>query len=151
MPNLKNLALEILKKGYLMSLATQDSSGIWVADVIYVNDNFNLYWISDTSTRHSKAIENNKDVACSITISNNPQEPNIGLQISGKAKKMSEELPKLAFKHREKLCRKENDDAAFTKEGNIKDKSESWYCLIPNKIDIIHEPSFDFNKKTIEF
>ena len=35
---LKELIKEVLEKGYLMSLATSDGGGVWVADVIYVYD-----------------------------------------------------------------------------------------------------------------
>lgn len=40
-----------------------------------------LFWISETETRHSKAIAKNNYVAATITVSNNPGEDNIGLQI----------------------------------------------------------------------
>ena len=40
----KELILEVLEKGYLMSLGTQDGGGVWVADVIYVYDEeMNIY------------------------------------------------------------------------------------------------------------
>lgn len=52
--------LEILEKGYLMSLATVDEGGVWVADVIYVYDDaFTLYWMSSLEVRHSQALFQN--------------------------------------------------------------------------------------------
>ncbi|MBX4200639.1 hypothetical protein KW786_00765 [Candidatus Parcubacteria bacterium] len=42
--DIKKLILEVLEKGYLMSLGTQDSAGVWVCDVIYIFDeDLNIY------------------------------------------------------------------------------------------------------------
>ena len=44
---LKQLIQEVLEKGYLMSLATLDDGGVWVADVIYIHDDdLNIFWMS---------------------------------------------------------------------------------------------------------
>ena len=57
MTNIKSLITEVLEKGYLMSLATVDDGGVWVADVIFIYDDaLNIYWMSDSDVRHSKAI-----------------------------------------------------------------------------------------------
>ena len=88
MEEIKKLVEEILSKGYVMSLATLDDGGIWVSDVVYVFDrNFNIYWISQVSTRHSKAIEENSKIAATITTSVHGGK-NEGLQIEGKAEKV---------------------------------------------------------------
>jgi uncharacterized protein YhbP (UPF0306 family) len=43
--DLGKIAKEILEKGHLMSLATVDDGGVWVADVVYIyDDNFNIYF-----------------------------------------------------------------------------------------------------------
>ena len=66
--NLKIRVLEILENAHLMSLATRDDGGLWVADVIFVyGDDLNLYWMSDPDCRHSQAIPKNDGVAGSIT------------------------------------------------------------------------------------
>lgn len=44
MQDLRELAKSILDQGYLMSLGTADSGGVWVSDVIYIHDaDFTIY------------------------------------------------------------------------------------------------------------
>jgi len=114
MEDIKQIIKEVLEKGYLMSLATQDSEGIWVADVIYVNDNFNIYWLSQENTRHSKAIKENPKIAASITLTEKPGQPDIGIQLEGYAEKLEGDILELAVKHRLKRLK-----PAPIKEGEI--------------------------------
>ena len=140
--DLRKLIKNMLKKGYLMSLGTIDKGGVWVADVIFVNDEFDIYWISETSTRHSKALKANPKVAATITLSNKSGEDNLGLQISGKAEKVKGGSLNLSVRH-------------FAKRGkrapkkDILEEGEAWYKLTPKKIEIIHEKKFGFDKKAL--
>lgn len=141
----KELAKAILGKGHLMSLATVDDGGPWVCDVIYVFDeDWNLYWLSEITTRHSETIIKNPAVAATITISNKSKESNEGLQISGIARKIEGDILAMAIKHRLK-----RNYQAPVKEGEILGSGESWYCLKPNKIELIYEPRFGFKKEPI--
>lgn len=147
MEDIRNLVKSVLDKGYLMSLATVDENGPWVADIVYVfDDNFKIYWLSQESTRHSKAIQKNPKVAASITVSNNQGEQNIGLQIQGLAEKVEGDTLEMATKHRLKRGK-----LAPKKEGEILDKGESWYLLKPKRIELIYESKFGFDKKSLEF
>jgi uncharacterized protein YhbP (UPF0306 family) len=144
MEDLNKLAAEILKKGHLMSLGTTDEWGVWVSDVIYIFDEqMNVYWLSDPEVRHSQAVLKDPQVAATITISNNKGEDNVGLQISGRAEKLNGNDMELAKKHAAK-----RDKAAPTKEGEL-EHGDSWYKLTPERIDIIYEPLWGFEKKTI--
>ena len=144
MDDIKELVKEVLTKGYLMSLATVDDGGVWVADVIYIfDDHLNIYWMSHPETRHSKAIIRQNKVAGSITV-NNPGEDNLGLQFEGMAEKIEGERYDLAKKHyakRRKPEPKEKDDVL---------EGDSWYLFKPTKIELIHEKLFGFNKKKLE-
>lgn len=137
--------LEVLEKGHLMSLATQDDGGLWVADVIYIyDDNLNIYWMSDPDVRHSKAVLSNKQVAGTITTSNKSKELNLGIQFSGNAEKIEGSRYDLAVKHRTKRGHpipKEDEDVL---------QEDSWYILRPNKIDLVDEQNFGYDKKSIE-
>lgn len=148
MKDIIKLIKEILDKGYLMSLATLDSGGIWVSDVIYVYDNkFNIWWMSKTFRRHSKAILENSQVAGSITITQKPGEPDLGLQIEGKAEKIKGDNLEIAKKHRKK-----RNKPLPKKDGEVFDVPEdSWYKLTPSKIELIHEPLFGHNKQILTF
>ena len=62
----KKKLLEFLKSNKLMSLATH-SKKLWISTVYYaVNNNLNIYFISNPKTRHGKDILLNREVACSI-------------------------------------------------------------------------------------
>ena len=141
---IKQLILEVLENGYLMSLATQGAGGIWVADVIFIYDNdLNLYWMSNQNVRHSQAVEINPRVAGTITVSN-PGEDNLGIQFEGMAEKIDGQRFDLATKHllkRKKPAPKESDDVLG---------GYSWYVLRPKRIELICERLFAFEKKKIE-
>ncbi len=80
---------EVLEKARFMSLATHDDGGVWVADVIFIfDDDLNIYWLSETKTRHSQAIIKNPNVAATITLTSKAGEPNIGIQFAGTAEKL---------------------------------------------------------------
>ena len=141
--DVKDLIKKVLKKGYLISLATTDDGGPWVSDLIYIyDDNLNIYWMSDPDVRHSKAILNNSEVAGSIT-ANHFGEDNLGVQIEGIAEKIEGQRYDLAKKHflkRNRPIPKENEDVL---QGN------SWYVLKPTKIELIDEKLFGFDKKVL--
>lgn len=146
MENIKDLIAKVLEQGYLMSLGTADESGPWVSDVIFVYDkDWNIYWISEMGTRHSKAIEKTGKAAATITVSNDPGEDNVGLQIGGTARRIEGDILEMARAHRRKRKKPE-----LEKEGEILDEGESWYILKPTKIELIYEPLFGFDKKTFE-
>jgi len=142
--DIKQLVVEVLKKGYLMSLATVDDGGVWVADVIYVHDDdLNIYWMSDPDVRHSKAIEKNNHVAGTITVSGAGEE-DLGIQFEGTVEKIAEERYDLAVKQmikRKKPEPKETDDVL---------QGDSWYVLRPQKIELIYERLFGWDKKKFE-
>lgn len=137
---------EVLDKAHLMSLATVDNSGVWVADVIFIyDDNFNLYWMSDPHVRHSQAIIKNKNVAGAITVSNKAKEQNLGIQFHGAAEKIEGARHDLAVKHLAKRGHPPPKDSDDILQGH------SWYILKPELIQLIDEENFGFNKQTLEF
>ncbi len=113
-----------------------------MAPVIYIfDDSLTLYWMSDPDVRHSMAILENPSVAATIAISNKSGEKNLGLQISGKAKKIDGPRYDLALKHyakRGKPAPKETDDVL---------QGDSWYELHPDFIELIDEEYFGFSKQ----
>jgi uncharacterized protein YhbP (UPF0306 family) len=145
MENLKELSKEILEKGYLVSLATLDEVGVWVADVIYIyDDDFNIYWMSDPDARHSRALLKNKKVAGTITISGQGED-NLGIQFEGVAERIEGPRFDLARKHflkRRKPEPKETDDVL---EGDF------WYVVRPKKFELIYEKFFGFEKQILNF
>lgn len=148
MKNIKSRVLEVLKNTHLMSLATNDKKGPWVADVIFIHDkDINIYWMSDPNTRHSKAILLNKKSAGTITYSTKSKELNFGIQFEGISEKLEGIQINLLTKH-------------LTKRGHPKPKllqaleildGDSWYKLTPTKIYLIDEENFGFKRQELNF
>jgi len=144
MPDVNELAHEILRDGYLMSLGTHDAEGVWVADVIFIpQDDFHLYWISMPDTRHSKAIETNPAVACAITAEQTKGKER-ALQISGHAQRL--DGPRFEL---EKLHRRKRGMQDPTRPGEMIEDGHVWYELVPDRIELIHSEKFDFNRQRV--
>ena len=145
MQDVRVLVKSILEQGYLMSLGTVDNVGVWVSDVIYLHDaDFNIFWLSDPDARHSKAIRENPKVAATVTISNSAGEENVGLQIAGTVDELEGNNLALATQHR--LKRKKEPP---TRDGEV-EEGDRWYRLRPKRIEVIYEPAFGFEKKTLK-
>jgi len=63
---LRQQVLAYLERHNTMTLATVGPDGPWAAGLFYVNDGFDLYWLSDPDTRHSRNIAYNPQVAVAI-------------------------------------------------------------------------------------
>jgi len=138
MNDVTELALKTLEKGYLMSLATTDQEGVWVADVIYIHDDdLNLYWMSRTGRRHSRAIDGGyPEVAATITVSNKPTDTDQGLQISGTAARL--ENPPLDLL---KDWMKKKKKPVTSAIGSVL-TDHVWYTLTPERIELINRDHF---------
>jgi len=86
MKNTKQRLLEYLKGLKFMSAATHDKH-LWTAWVYYViDDNFNLYFISQPDTEHCQSILKNGEIACAIADSHqNVTDKKVGIQLYGTA------------------------------------------------------------------
>ncbi|HLD04885.1 MAG TPA: pyridoxamine 5'-phosphate oxidase family protein [Candidatus Nanoarchaeia archaeon] len=142
MEEIKNLIREVLEKGYVISLGTSDEGGVWVTDLVYVHDEqFNIYWFSYDTARHSVALLKTTNVAGTITLSASTNDKDIGLQIEGVAEKVHDKNKKTALAYNAKKGR--------TTPWLLK-KGQSWYRLKPKKIELIYEPLFGFEKKMLQ-
>lgn len=76
---------KFIKKNGIMTLATQSSKGPWVCTVYYgVDDNMNLYIVTDPNSTHGKAMTKNNKVAFNIFDSHQKIfKPKEGVQGSG--------------------------------------------------------------------
>ena len=83
----KKLILENIDKSLHLSLATSHENKPWVSEVHFAyDDNFNLYWRSLPSTRHSKEITANPNVAGNIVKQHRLEDSVVGLYFEGTAK-----------------------------------------------------------------
>jgi hypothetical protein len=114
-----------------------------VSDVNFVyDDDLNIYWMSEPGFRHSKAILKNNNVAGTITV-NAPKEDNFGIQFSGIAEKLERQRYDLIKKYCQKKGRPDPVEGEDWLEGY------SWYVLKPNKIELICEKYFAYNKQIL--
>ena len=142
--DLKTRVLDVLQDTHLMSLATQDDGGIWVADVIFIyDDDLSVYWMSHPESRHSKAIVTNSRVAGSITASNKSGEPNFGIQFEGVAEKVEGARHDLVVRHFTKRGRPAPPETEDILEG------DSWYKLTLSKIRLIDEQNFGYDVQDV--
>lgn len=142
---IKNFAKKVLEDGFVLSLGTQDRDGVWVADLIYVHDqDLNLYWISMPEARHSRALGQNKMVACTITASHYTNQER-ALQVEGVAEKIDGPMFEL-----EKKLETKRGLPVPQKAGEILEKGHVWYKLIPTKIYLIHSVPFGYERQNVE-
>lgn len=144
--NFRTRAEKALEEGYLMSLGTSDDGGVWVADVLYAfDDDLNIYWMSDPNFRHSKAIDKNNLVGAAITVSRYPGDVDFGLQISGRAERIGKIIsPLLAIKYLKKKGKVTTEEV-----GRVLKHGYDWYVLRPEKMELIDEIHFGYEKKIV--
>ena len=141
---IKQLILEVLDKGYLLSLATVDDGGVWACDVIYVHDDeLNIYWMSDPEVRHSRAIQSHPQAAGVVTVSGQGED-NLGVQIEGVVEKILGARFDLAQKHLAKRQKPPPTETLDVLHG------DAWYCLKPKRIDLTCERLFGCEKRSYE-
>ncbi|MBI3955296.1 pyridoxamine 5'-phosphate oxidase family protein [Candidatus Gottesmanbacteria bacterium] len=87
MSNNKQKLLQYLKSHNFMTVATVDGKP-WVANVYYVvDDDFNLYFLSEPQSKHGQDLVRNPLVACSIADSHQKvTDQKIGVQLQGMTK-----------------------------------------------------------------
>ncbi len=82
--NSKQKLLQYLKSQRLISLST-GSDKPWTSNVYYtVDDDFNLYFLSEPESKHCTDIKENPNISCSIADSNQKvTDKKVGAQIQG--------------------------------------------------------------------
>jgi uncharacterized protein YhbP (UPF0306 family) len=66
MPTPREAALDYLQRHNVLTLATTGPEGVWAAAVFYVNRGFTCYFLSAESSRHSRNIAQNPQVAATV-------------------------------------------------------------------------------------
>jgi uncharacterized protein YhbP (UPF0306 family) len=79
----RQLALDYLATHQVMTLATNGPDGLWAAAVFYVNDGFNLVFLSAGHTRHARNITAVPHVAVTIQEDYLDWEQIKGIQLEG--------------------------------------------------------------------
>ena len=87
-PELKQAILTALTGHTVLSIATQGDSGPHAVSVMYAHQAFDLYWLSDPNTEHSKHLENDNRCAVTIARQYDAFENIMGLQMSGHGRRL---------------------------------------------------------------
>lgn len=82
-------ALLYLREHHVVTVATSGPHGLWAAAVFYVNDGFELFFLSAPSSRHSLNIESNPSVAATIQEDYRDWPAIKGIQLEGRAHRIS--------------------------------------------------------------
>lgn len=86
--SLTEKALAYLREHHVMTLATTGPEGAWAAAVFYVNDGFNLHFLSAPTSRHSLNLEANPGVAAAIQEDYRDWRKVKGIQLEGQARRI---------------------------------------------------------------
>jgi len=79
-------ALDYLRNHQVMTLATVGGDGVWAAAVFYVNEGFDLYFLSADHTRHARHIAADGRVAATIQEDYDGWAEIKGIQLEGVAR-----------------------------------------------------------------
>ncbi len=82
------VAYDIISSNQYMTLATVDDNGVWTAPLWYAYGTGKIFFISNTESRHAKAVLERSSVSVSIFDSRLPPEKVNGLQIVGRCRQL---------------------------------------------------------------
>lgn len=121
-PN-NEIARKIIKDNIYMTIATADKSGEpWISPVVFgYDEDYNLYWMSDKNSKHSKLISQNNKVAIVIFDSKAPEGTGDGVYTVGRAAELLErELSKATKIHADRFGKEPTPIGKFLGESPMR-------------------------------
>lgn len=114
----------------------------WVCALEYTHDsNFNIYWQSSATSRHSQYLSKNKN--CSIAISYlDADNKSTGVQMEGYAEKIND--PLLSKDTKNQLMHKRNKQV--NEEINAVESTRRCWVFHPTKIYYLNEKEFGYKR-----
>lgn len=137
-----------LEQQHMMQLATVANGQPWCCSIYFViDDNYNLYWASLPSRRHSKEVNNHQQVAVAIPVKFVKGQPVAGLQIEGTARELapSPEIRDAAERYAAKFSR----DAAWVEDIVAGKTEHRLYKLAPTSYVLFDESHFRDNPRQV--
>jgi uncharacterized protein YhbP (UPF0306 family) len=137
---LRTLIRDYLHQAKMMQVATSVNDQPWACTVYFAFDeDFNLYWISLPTRRHSKEIEQNNMVAGTIVFPHTPGDDVRGLQFQGVATYLSGDEATQGMKYYAKRYGMDQE-----RVGLILDGSDGHVCykITPNLFVLFDEVNF---------
>lgn len=137
---------EILSVSREMVLATTNGNSPWATTLVYGHDqDFHLYWVSFEKSRHTIELLKNPQVAAVVNKQPTGADEDKGLQIAGRAQKLSQE--RILSVAREFYAKRGKDVPNTQEELENLPSDMSWYELIPEKIYVYYGPLFGFKRQ----
>lgn len=87
---LERAILEELRQHTILALATIGNAGPHAVSLMYAHDAFDIYWLSDPKTRHSKHLASSPSVAVTIAAQHDDFQKIRGLQMEGGGCRLTE-------------------------------------------------------------
>lgn len=97
MRNVQQLTLDYLQTHNVLSLATSHATDLWSAAVFYVNNHFDLYFLSAGHTRHAQNMYHNPVVAGTIQEDYDDWQAIKGIQLEGRVTQIHNEQKQFAI------------------------------------------------------
>jgi len=148
MNELRKRIEEFLAAHHVMSLATFGHNGPHAASLFYAYDSFELIWISDPASRHSRDVDTEPRVAATVAPDYADFAQIRGLQIWGTARRIEQV-------ERARYLRLLEARYAFLKFSGLKKMHDAYaksaiYCLDPNRIVLIDNTRGFGHKEILE-
>ena len=141
--NTQQLTLEVIDEAFVFILATHDEDGVWTAPLTHVRVGTELWWVSEPSARHSRAVEKNPRVSCAL-VARHAVDDERALQIEGTVEIVHGTKPEL-----EELLATKRGIPVEKERKEIRNGSYLWYRLIPTKIGLIYGKHFGYEVKNV--
>jgi uncharacterized protein YhbP (UPF0306 family) len=128
---------DFLGKHHVMTLATASYNGPWAAAVFYASDRLDLYFVSWHGSRHCADFETGSTVAAAIHGDCDDWRRIRGVQLEGRAKRLSGKDRTLAQKlYGSKFPRLADPLSAPSEVASALRKTH-WYRLVPRRLRFI--------------
>lgn len=127
-----------------MQLATSIDKQPWVCSVWFATDeDFNIYWFSSTTRRHSGEVIKNGQVAAAIVLPQTPEDAPRGLQLQGVADQLTqqEDIDKAISVYATRIFSKETINNLLEN----KDKPHKFYRIKPTQFVLFDAVNFGDN------
>lgn len=127
-------ALAYLSEHQVLTLATAGPNGVWAAALFYVNDDFDIYFLSAGHTRHAQHVARNPRVAATIQEDYGGWEEIKGIQLEGTVQLLAgSRQQEAASLYRTKYRFLAEADSAM--EAAL--AGVNWYHLLPERLYFI--------------
>ena len=93
---IRRKALDYLANHNTLTLSTTGPDGPWAAALFYVNDRFDLYWLSDPETRHARHLAGDPRAAVAVHEDYGDWRAIQGIQMEGTAQLFGDSSPRSA-------------------------------------------------------